>query len=304
MNGDASLTRGVEVISPILTGDNDKTSQSIKSVCKKLNSLEQTVSENCGGHIHIGSDYLTTSKSWMNLIEIWGNCEPIFYIISNKEGESPRSTVAKFAGPISGSFEESLNGKTVQLESIKDLRAFAKNSQKYERYFGINFQNLGNERNTIEFRLSNGTIDADTWIENINLFGGLVKMSEELAKIQEKTEQDRTHEEKRKIECLEKIKDSTISQEEKLEAVLEIIIPEENRDIYRKRYSTNSKLIEQNIEIKEAITEKTAKKSIDVKKVSKKIFSETKSVTGQDYEENDIIIERDLQRENPSVEKM
>lgn len=295
LSGDASLKKGTEVISPILTGNNVKTSNAIKNVCKKLNSLEQVASENCGGHIHIGSKYLTSAQSWRNLIEIWGNCEIIFYIISNKAGEIPREKVVKYAGPNSGNFEENLNKGNVQLDNIEDLRAFAKNAQKYERFFAINFLNLGNDKDTIEFRLSNGTINADTWIENINLFGGLIRVSEELAQIQQRTEQEPTNKEKRWLECFEELKNNALPQEKLLEDLLEIIVSEEDREIYRKRYEVNSKLIEESPEIKSSITDKMAKERLTVKKVVKKIFSGDDKVTGQEYEENDIIIQRDLQ---------
>ena len=299
---DSSLYDGVEVISPILTGDTEKNTKNIYKVCQKLKILKQNVSETCGGHIHVGADYLTSGEAWMNLIDIWGNNEEIFYTISNKEGEIPRSDVSDYAKPISGNFEEMLNKGTVQLESIDDLKNFAQNAQQKERYFGINFQNLGNRKNTIEFRLPNGTTDAATWIENINLFGGIVKTSENLSQIQKKPEKERTYEDERKIEYLEKIKNGETSQEEKLEFLLELIIPEEDRDIYRRRYQVNSKLIEQNPTIKRNITEKTAKKTIDVKKIGKKIFNGKEKVTGQDYQRNNQILQNDLHRESSDLE--
>lgn len=48
------------------------------------------------------------------------------------------------------------------------------------RYYGINFK----KQDTIEFRLSNGTLNANTWIENINLFGGIIKVAQNIAIIQ------------------------------------------------------------------------------------------------------------------------
>ena len=298
---------GVEIVSPILTGDNEKSSNSIENVCKRLKALGQSTSENCGGHIHFGSEYLTSAESWMNLIEIWGNCEEIFYTISNKEGEIPREGIRQFAQPISGNFETMIERETVQLDSIEDLRNFSKKSQEMSnqdnhRYFGINFQNLGKSKNTIEFRLSNGTIDADTWIENINLFGGLLSTSEELAKIQKKSEEKQTQEDKTKLECSEKIKDKDISEKEKLEFLLELIIPEEDRDIYKSRYKVNNELISQNPEIEEIIKQKTAKESIDVNKIAQKIFAGENKVNGQDYDKNNIILQNNLQKEKSDLE--
>lgn len=57
--GDGSLIKGTEVVSPILTSKDGNVSNEIKSVCAILNGIPQIISERCGGHIHIGADYLT-----------------------------------------------------------------------------------------------------------------------------------------------------------------------------------------------------------------------------------------------------
>ena len=288
--GDSSLEDGLEIVSPILRGNELNASEEIKEICHILKICSQNVSERCGRHVHIGADYLTNKNSWMNLLEIWGNVEKIFYIISNKKAEIPRKEVFRYARPISGNIEEELSKGTVQLDSIEDLKAFAKNSQD-ERYYGINFFNVGKAKNTIEFRLSNGTIDADTWIENINLFGGIIKAAEELSKIQEKSIKECTEEEIKMLHNLEEIKSEDVSQEQKLEALLELIISEEDRDIYRKRYQVNSELIRQNPKMQEGITYKMAKKSITVKSIEKKVFVGNEAVTGQDYSRNEAIMQ-------------
>ena len=75
-----------------------------------------------------------------------------------------------------------------------DLEKFKNNLRKFEenRFKGLNLTNMATDivkikkLPTIEFRIPNGTVNADTWIENINLFGGLIKASEEFAKIKNK----------------------------------------------------------------------------------------------------------------------
>ena len=126
----------------------------------------QTVSNNCGGHIHIGANYLTMEESWNNLGDIWGNAEKILYIISNEAGELPRHKVNQTARPFSKVLEEKLNDEREEVENKKSSKKIMINAQN-ERYYGINFK----KSDTIEFRLSNGTLNANTWIENINLFG-------------------------------------------------------------------------------------------------------------------------------------
>ena len=288
---DGSLEKGgAEVVSPILTGDTEKSTESIKFVCDRLNKLGQKVSERCGGHVHIGADYLTSDKSYANLLEIWGNAEKVLYIISNKEGEIPREGIGKYASPISSNIEDLIKQGSVELQSEEDLKNFAKKAQNDDRYSGINFMNLGNKKNTIEFRLANGTIDENTWIENINLFGGIIKAAEDIMIIQNKDENEITDEEKERLGYFEELKNHDLTDEQKLDLILSLTINDENRDIYRDRFKVNSKLIEENTEIKNTITEKIAKSSVDIKKVGKKVFTGTDSITGQDFSKNETII--------------
>ena len=155
---------------------------------------------------------------------------------------------------------------------MDDLRQLAMDSQKNEngevdRYHGINYKNLGKGMSgTIEFRLANGTIDEETWIENINLFGGIVRASEELALIEQKTAEDRTAEEQQRLDDFESLKYLGTSDKDKLEILLSLAIAEEDRDIYRERYNANSVLLEQHPERYEALTEQVSTNPTDVKK--------------------------------------
>lgn len=260
------------------------------------------MSERCGGHVHIGADYLTTPQSWKNLMEIWGNTEKILYLISNKAGEIPRSGVPKYARPISGNFEEMLANGAIQLNSIDDLQKFAKESQINEagaidRYFGINFSNLGKGNNsTIEFRLANGTIDDQTWIENINLFGGIVQVAEKIALIQNKDINERNKEEQQLLENFERLKDTNITEYDKLESLLTIVIPEEDRDVYEERYRENSIILEQNPEVAEQIHGQIAKNPITINTLGRLIFTGDERITGPEYEQNVSIIKRELKK--------
>ena len=180
---DDTLDDGIEAVpssglTPSTAGDE------IYGACKALCLSGQTISERCGGHIHIGADYLTDLQDWKNLRTIWNDTEKILYIISNRKGEIPRKGVLVYARPISGNDES--KQETINLENESDLEKFIVGTKIIQgtRYSGINYCNVGRkEKNTIEFRLPNGTLDPTTWIENINLFGGLVRVSHELSKI-------------------------------------------------------------------------------------------------------------------------
>lgn len=260
---DTSLNSGIEVKSPIIYGNDQKRIYEMHEICLLHNKLGQKISERCGGHIHIGSNYLTTKESWMNLLQLWSNNEELLYIIANKEGEAPRFMLSSYAKPYSGALEKALNEKTVKLDTVEDVKKFAKEVQNGAGDYGINFNNLGNEKNTIEFRISNGTTDIKTWIENINLFGGLVKASEDLAIIQKKMPEERTDEERIKLKLFERLNKDEIDDSERLEILLQIVIPKEDRDIYRNRYRVNSKLYEKSI-VKDFIKKKLAKNKINI----------------------------------------
>ena len=149
------------------------------------------------------------------------------------------------------------------IKTKDDINRFLKGIQQKKKNYGINFLNLGKNKNTIEFRLANGTIDLNTWIQNIVLFSGLVKTSEDLAKIQLKPEGERTKEEVEKLKSLAKIKNKSIPEEVRLESFLFIAIPEEKRDIYRNRYKVNMELIRQDKDLYRFLSNKTTNKPID-----------------------------------------
>lgn len=250
------------------------------------------MSDNCGGHIHIGANYLTMEESWNNLGDIWGNAEKILYIISNKSGEIPRYKVNQTAKPFSKVLEKKLNDERGQVENKKCLKKLMINAQN-GRYYGINFK----KSDTIEFRLSNGTLDANTWIENINLFGGIIKVAQDLAIVQMKPENERTQEEQNLLRNFDKIKQEEVSEQNKFEALLTLVIPEEDRDIYRERYKENSKLLEQNSELEERIISGLAKRKIDMSEIGRKVFLGEDGITGEEYRNGVRIIEEALREE-------
>ena len=275
LSSDITLINGTEAISPILR--KDTASHEIYTVCNALYSLGQETSERCGGHIHIGADYLTDLQDWKNLRNIWNNTEKILYIISNRKGEIPREEVLKYAKPISGKDES--KQKTINLESESDLENFIAGIKKIQgdRFSAINYVNVGEEeKNTIEFRLPNGTLDPTTWIENINFFGGLVRVSHELSKIMLKSEEQRTEEEKKMLYNYEVIQ---MEQDERkvAEALIGLCVSQEQMQTYLDRYDENSELLEKTPEINDGLNGQIRKNKIGKKTIPK--------INGVDLEE-------------------
>lgn len=303
---------GVEVVSPVLSGNTKETTQSIVAVADTLKSMGQYANDSCGGHIHIGARYLESEQAFRNLFELWTNNEKIFYIISNKAGELPRHAISHYAQPLSKEVETELGG-AIQLDDDEDLdgmKTAIANKQK-DRYRGINFKNLSKEgRNTIEFRLSNGTVDSRTWIENVNLFGGLVKIAQDLAEIQAKNPEDRTQEETERLAIFDRLgTDNTLSEAERSELLIKLIIQEDKlRPIYMERYKINKELLNQNPELENEIDKKISHSLIrysDKDTIGKMVFTGSNPVTGMEMGEIGSFLESDRTFEDmPTFERM
>ena len=244
---DASLgAEGTEVQSPIMRSGEDREKE-IVEICAFLNSIGQYTDMYCGAHVHIGSDYLTSVQSYKNLLELITNCEEILYRVSTQEGDTLRRGTEYYAQPISEKIRKEIEHGYIDITNNWQLDEFKKQlseQQRGKKGFGVNFINLGThlEKNikldTIEFRISNGTIDPQVWIDNINLYSGVIEAAEELNQIQLKSEFIRTYEEKEKLHDFEMIKKG-ISEEEKLDKFLKLVTKENIREIYEKRYEAN-----------------------------------------------------------------
>ena len=182
---DASLKRGVEVVSPILT-DNEEDIEDLYIICSMLQRCGNETNERCGGHIHIGANYLKSKEAFINLFEIWGNAEEVICKMSNAKNIVPRFSLQEYARPISPRINKAIEKGSINLENEEDLDSFIEKVQKAQgsRYCGLNLWNINNGKDTIEFRISNGTIDPDTWIENARLYGRIVEIAEKLAEIE------------------------------------------------------------------------------------------------------------------------
>ncbi len=271
VKGDISLdeANGVEVTSPIMYS-NKENSQDIYTVCEMLMKMGQISDESCGGHIHIGSNYFNNRQSYENLMNIWCNLEEEIYVMSNKEGEIPRGI--KYSTPISESVKKALNTGQIDVSGQEELDEYIEQLKDVQdiRTRGINLLRANNGIQTIEFRISNGTLDAKTWIENINFFGGIMAASKCLADIQLKKE-ELSNAEKEKLSFLQTIVKSDNSQD-KVNAFVNLITDdEEKRKIYINRYITNHKILESMPEKKKQINYQMTKEHIDLSSIKEAV---------------------------------
>ena len=260
--------KGVEIVSPKLINENINDSL---YMADKLTTLDAFTNKTCGGHIHIGSDYLTikdlngnvkldaSKLAWKSFLELWQKTEEIMYKITTKENEEHRGV--SFAKPIAPKIKEflahggfDLNNNKWILESKEDLKEKQLEGEPIvsERNFAVNFDNLNNEKNTIEFRLPNGTLDRKELAANIKLFTRLVDVSRDLGIVENKVLKGENLSPDEEILILKKdvlIGNDKIKDAEKFEALMDLLYKDENeKDIYRNRYRSSSFNLEKEIE--------------------------------------------------------
>lgn len=259
-----SLQYGIEYVTKEPINDNESSIYEIYRINEVLKTVGIKTSGRCGGHVHIGADYITEEEGFKELLELWGNAEEVYYLIANKEGELPRENIPYYAPPISRDIQR------MKAENIPEDE-FLVNAQKIieSRYRGLNIQNINvnNGKNTIEFRVSNGTLDGNTWIENIRLYGRTVEIAEKLGLILKKleNEEELSKEEKELYGLKERLKQE-IPLDEKMDILMEILFDEEERKVYRKRYTANKSLDE-----KEEVVSNMEFKKVDFKKIYKSV---------------------------------
>lgn len=251
IKADGSLEEGVEITSNILRSGDEKSIYTVANLMQK-SGLE--TSTRCGGHIHIGADYLDTKEAWDTFYyDMLLNSEKIMYMISNKKGELPREGIKTYAIAQSGEFEKALESGEIDISinTVDEIKSNIKSFQESKigaKYAGINFSNLGEtDKNTIEFRLPNGTIEPDEIIHNVNLCGRFVQISKEIGdiKIRAKNGEEISEDDRKKLELLNGLT-SKIPDEEKLDVFLDLLFDDdETKQVYIERYNSSKELVEQ-----------------------------------------------------------
>lgn len=178
---DSSLDdeNGIEFISPIMRYSGEYL-YNIKDTLDFIKSNGFKVDETCGGHIHYGASYLETLGTTLNLLVLYKYFEKELCAISNGAGERIRKGCSTHASSISSIIRdveyELKNEKMLSTHSIDDSKKIKDGAISKRKSYGLNIRNIGNpDKNTVEFRVPNGTLDNDTLKENIVLFGSLIK---------------------------------------------------------------------------------------------------------------------------------
>lgn len=168
---DYDLENGAEINTPIL--NNDKTTwQDIKTVCNYIEQVAD-IGNSSGGHIHIGSQILENNRDyWLRFLMLWSTYENIIFRFGYGEYLKERSNILLFAKPLS---KDIWSDYTYFKNSLLDLPLILEDLKLPTKFNALNFNNIDSfnndvfkDRNTIEFRNFNGTLNPIIWQNDFN----------------------------------------------------------------------------------------------------------------------------------------
>lgn len=164
---DDSLIKGAnaEIVSPILQ-NNKQTWTLLKKLAELLKKLNPTF-ENCSFQINFDGTLLPTDKERLRFLKLYAYYEDIIYRFSMGEDNKYRNSLDTYASPIMLFLKGLISGSTEDEELITEM--FSNNKR-----YGIVFKT---EKNLIEFRTPNGTLNPILWQNYITFFYYLIKLS-------------------------------------------------------------------------------------------------------------------------------
>lgn len=145
-----------EASSPIMKNTLEDINQ-IVAICSLFKVLGAKTSGDTGLHINIGEDYFEYREDAIrNLLIIWGECEELFFKISNKENEEIRVMANTMAVPIKENIEKTLKQyDSIKLDTEEDIKKFIYNIQAQNRLSDL----LGFKHGDLEIDLMKAKTD-------------------------------------------------------------------------------------------------------------------------------------------------
>lgn len=172
---DKTKAIGGELVSPIFV-NNEENWIDINKKCNMLIKKDAVVTQKTGSHVHIGSQILEDNPDNIRrLLKQWELFENIIYYFSYGMDSRHRVKIDSFAAPIGKKLYYIRNSKKgySQFKHCRDWLQFF-NKQQFNKHCGINFRNYKgfetDDKNTIEIRCANGTLNPTIWQNNINTF--------------------------------------------------------------------------------------------------------------------------------------
>ena len=138
-------------------------------------------------------------------------------------------------------------------------------------------------------------------MENISLYGGLVECCRNLTRIMIKDENERTPEEKEKLQRFSFLNTADISRDERINLLIDLISQdEEQKVLLKKRYDVNSKLFDMDEDLSYYLNNKLAKRPL----LFRPKDTYFKDINSDEYTQVSNSIENELEQEKDNqVEK-
>ncbi len=245
---------GAELVSPILS-DVQEDYESIAKMCEQIkkypgNHGDKVVADNkCGLHVHFDAECLRKdSKKMENFLKIYAESEELLYKMCNDKNDPIRKKAINkdfkgihfisaawrngMAAPSSKKILKQIEEGTLKV-SYKKFGKYRMLASKYKlderRYSGLNLTNIGNsKKNTIEFRMSNGTLEPEVIKQNIFLYASILNTAIQV------TENSEIYQEK-----LQEFYRTDVNEEQKADNFLNLIMENpQDRKIYMDRWQS------------------------------------------------------------------
>ncbi len=169
-----SLDEGGEIVSPILN-NNEESWNALNEICTFLSISGADDDEYTGAHVHVGADILGyDTKAWLNLTKLIMAYENVIFRYSSGEYNRLREGIDLMAYPIAIELYDYIQRNSLYSSCLASVITALGYKEKFQDF---NFKNVKmydlenrNIKNTIEYRLPNGTFEPVIWQNNINLF--------------------------------------------------------------------------------------------------------------------------------------
>jgi hypothetical protein len=270
----------------------------MEQIEEKINAfiMEETLPEGFDLQVEIQKTAGLLSKELLYMKFLQGI--PIVGAVGGAYDITYMKNISDYAKPISKPFEKVVEGGFVDFANIESLRDIeGQLNFVSKRCYGINFSNLSNyaDKHTIEFRIPNGTVNPNTWIENINLFGNLLKKCQTITEIRKKDKDQLTPEDKTQLKVYNVLVFGDLTMDDRAELLIDFVLPESQQKTFHDRYFVNSKLLNMQEGIKSFLSNETFAKPIDVADLKQKLFEKEGRVTGLEYAVCTSILAHELQ---------
>ncbi|OPX87476.1 MAG: putative amidoligase enzyme [Pelotomaculum sp. PtaB.Bin104] len=171
---------GGEVISPVLR-DNPETWRQLEKVCEIVRRNGGQVDMRCGGHVHVGADPLDERTwRWMRLARLVSGFEDVIYRVAagGESGGEHRGVRDNYhySAPMPVAVDRFFHNRRVDPNYlISEISP--------RRYYGLNLKNVGQgNKNTVEFRHFNGSLDPKQIQVNVKIANAIVHAAQSIRK--------------------------------------------------------------------------------------------------------------------------